>query len=475
MHKQVIGEHEARVAYALAQVIHHGRSMSAVLSEVASAGCASSAQPTQSAGNVSGTHMEPGGIAKLQAQSYAVLRQLPRLQKILDKLCKKPLSKKQTPLDCLLYLGLMQCLAGTRPAHAIVNNCVAASVVLKKTWAKGLVNACLRRFMREKIKLLHEVDQQQEAYYAHPQWWINAIKQDWPDAWKTILQENNQHPPCMLRVNALHSTRQQYAEKLSAAGIDFSFIKDTDYGICLQSPLPVDKIPGFFAGEVSMQDGAGQLLRSLLQNCFPQHKVTEAQGENTKAIRILDACAAPGSKTALMLEYFKAPLSCTALDKDAQRLERVRENLKRLKLPSKGVHLQAADAMDTASWWDNKPYHLILCDAPCSASGVIRRHPDIKILRRASDIEALQQQQLKLLQALWPCLAQGGVLIYATCSVFRGEGDHLLKSFIKQQRDAKLQSLAVAWGREVNACRYILPGDNKMDGFFYGALTKIAV
>lgn len=442
-----LGQAEAFVAQLLQQVVQYGRSF-AVVDEM-----------------LLKQRKFLAHQAKIKAQVYMVLRYYPRLKFILKLLCTRSLGKKQQAIACLLCLGLAQLMFETRSPHACVNACVQASLVLKQGWAKSFVNACLRRFIREKKHIMDQVHADQVALYAHPAWMVEQLQHDWPQRYKDILHANNQLAPMFLRVNQRIISRQCYLDALQQVDISAHPIEITSCGVSLDEPRGIDTLPGFFEGQMAVQDASGQLLTEILRSIAEQRNTFSPQ-------RVLDACCAPGSKACLLLEQLSGVEKMDLLDKDATRLQLVRENIQRLHLTDTQINIQCADATETDVWWDGVPYDFILCDAPCSGSGVIRRHPDIKILRRAADIDTLCAVQKKLLHRLWPCLASGGVLVYATCSVFHAENHMLIQEFCATQPDALQLQLDFAWGYEVGGCRYILPGEQRMDGFCYVVLYK---
>jgi 16S rRNA (cytosine967-C5)-methyltransferase len=400
--------------------------------------------------------LEPQGRALAQELSYGTLRWYPRLKFFLDRMLEKPLKRKEQPIESLLLLGLYQLDQLEIPPHAAVSETVAVTALLSKKWARGLVNALLRRFQRERDQLRTALEGDEAARYAHPQWLLQRLQQAWPERWQAIAAANNARPPMTLRNNARHQSREAYLQRLAEAGIAACAAPEAKQAITLKRPVSVDSLPGFFAGDVSVQDGAAQLAAQLLD---PQ------PGE-----RILDACAAPGGKSVHLLEHGGETVQLDALDIDSQRLARVAENLERAGVSARLVEGDAA-APDT--WWDGQPYDRILLDAPCSASGVIRRHPDIKLLRRQSDIENLVALQGTILRALWPLLRRGGILLYATCSVLPQENSEQVSRFLREQEDAQEIPIAAQWGIEVAAGRQIVPQQDGMDGFYYARIKKL--
>ncbi len=392
--------------------------------------------------------------ALTQELSYGVLRYYPRLAYLATRLLNKPLKRKDLDVQQLILIGLYQLIYLKVPAHAAVAETVAATRLLGKDWAAGLVNALLRGFQRGAAQLLAMADADPVARYAHPHWWLTQLQDDWPAHWQDILDANNQRPPMTLRVNVRRGSRDDYAALLQATG---SFAHPTPLApqaLTLEKPVDVAQLPGFGDGVVSVQDTAAQLAAPLLDL---------APGQ-----RVLDACSAPGGKTAHLLES-EPLLKVQALDSDAHRLTRVADTLDRLQLAAELCHGDAANPQD---WWDGKPFDRILLDAPCSGSGVIRRHPDIKLLRTAQDIVTLAQQQRRLLDALWPLLAQGGILLYATCSVLMAENQHNLARFLVTHADAREQPIETDWGHAQTPGRQLLPGEHGSDGFYYARLLK---
>lgn len=390
--------------------------------------------------------------AFIQAISFGVCRRYFYLDALAQSLLAKPLKEKDHDIYVLLLVGLFQLTDMRVPAHAAVAETVAAADDFKKTWAKSLLNAVLRKYQRqaEDIKL----NLSKEAYYDHPAWMMEKLKNDWPDDWKAILAANNQHPPFSLRVNQRHLSREQYLKKCAENNIAAHAIPETLSGIILAQAKDVADVPGFSTGDVSVQDGAAQIAASLLQLAPDQ--------------RILDACAAPGGKTAHILEL-QPGIELIAVDRDAERLKSVTENLQRLGLSAKVL---CADVGNIAEWWDGHLFDRILLDAPCSASGVIRRHPDIKLLRREEDVTKLMLWQKILLDTAWSLLKPGGLLVYATCSVFFEENAGLLSRFLQENADASEEKIQAAFGKDCVVGKQILPGMLGMDGFYYGCLRK---
>jgi len=392
--------------------------------------------------------------AFLQAVCYGVCRWYFRLDAILNKLFAKPLKAKDRDIHGLLLIGLYQLIEMRVPQHAALAETVSAAIHFKKKWAKEFINAVLRNYQRSADEINQAIQTESVAFYAHPAWLIERLMHDWPNDWQAILIANNQHPPFALRVNRQKNSREGYLQKLTVQHIAAYPISETGAGIMLAQPIHVQQLPGFTRGEISVQDGAAQLAAELVMPLLGD--------------RILDACAAPGGKTAHLLELHP-DMELIAIDRDAKRLQRVYENLERLQL---SATLICADAGDPETWWDGKQFDRILLDAPCSASGVIRRHPDIKLLRQAGDVVNLVNEQRRLLTALWPLLKPGGFMVYVTCSVFPEENTCLVESFMRTNRDAKEEKIQCSWGKECVVGRQILPGMHSMDGFYFACLRK---
>ncbi len=386
---------------------------------------------------------------------YGVVRWLPRLQACLDMLLEKPLRKKEIVVRAVLLLGVYQLMYTRVAEHAAVAESVSLVRRVRKAWAAGLVNGCLRNFQRRRSRLTADLDHCDEGRYAHASWLVNATRDAWPHQWQQILDGNNEKPPLSLRVNARLCSRQDYLAVLSSNNIEAYPIAHTGHGLRLHQARDVDTIPGFGDGMVSVQDGAAQLAAGLL--------------DLRPGMRVLDACAAPGGKSAHILEREPAVGELVAVDRDRDRLLRVQQNLQRLALEATVV---CADACAPGDWWNGELFHRILIDAPCSGFGVIRRHPDIKLHRRPGDIEEMAATQIRLLVALWPLLAPRGRLLYATCSYLPRENDHILAEFLAKHPDATDGPIQYAWGRATKHGRQVLPGEDTMDGFYYALLGK---
>jgi 16S rRNA (cytosine967-C5)-methyltransferase len=384
----------------------------------------------------------------LQDISYGTLRFLGQLDAILDRLLERP--PKDSRIRDLLRVALFQ-LVHTRAApHAIVDHAVRACVLLSSPAAKGLVNAVLRNFLRKRESLIAEAQQTDVGRYSHPQWWIDKLREQDPAHAEVILENANRHPPLTLRVNARRGSVEAYLARLDAEGLAARALGGS--AVVLERPVPVERLPGFAQGDVSVQDASAQYAAPLL--------------DVQPGSRVLDACAAPGGKTAHILEIVDADL--VALDNDPSRLERVQSNLTRLHLNARVI---CGDAAQPAAWWDGVAYDRILADVPCSASGVVRRHPDIKWLRRPDDIARFAARQSEILDALWQPLAIDGKLLYVTCSVFREENHEQIERFLARHRDARHLTLPGPHTNAQQLAGRILP-DEQHDGFFYALLQK---
>jgi len=395
----------------------------------------------------------------VQALGFEVLRHLGRAQVLRQLLALRPPAPWLDALLCTTLALLWQTDRVHYDAFTLVDQAVEA--VKRDARLKpqaGFVNACLRRFLRERDVLLAQSQRDPLARWNHPLWWIERLQKDWPDHWQAILQADAQQPPMVLRVNARWGTPQAFLAQLRQAGLDGHIC--AAQGVQLATACPVQQLPGFAQGWVSVQDSGAQIAAPLLLAQLP---------DDTKGVRVLDACAAPGGKTAHLLELSDAAV--TALDVDPLRCQRIHQNLTRLGL---AATVLAADAADPHAWWDGEPFDAILLDAPCSAAGIVRRHPDIVWLRRPTDIDQLAAQQAHLLTRLWPLLKPGGHMLYCTCSVFRAEGQQQMAAFLASNTQA----------RQLPAPGHLLPGDGERgttshdnpvgghDGFYYALLQK---
>ena len=375
-----------------------------------------------------------------------------RFDVALQGMLERPLRERDTDIRTLLVLGIVQLEILHMPAHAAVAATVEATRALRKPAFAGLVNALLRRWLRERETGVAALDADAGARHAHPRWLIDAIAADWPEPAEAVLAANNVPAPLWLRVNRRRIARADFAAQMTAAGVASRVPEAVPDALVLDSSLDVTALPGYAQGLFSVQDGAAQQAATLLDLHAGQ--------------RVLDACAAPGGKSAHILEM--ADVELTALDSDARRLPRLRENLRRLGL-SAAVHV--GDAADPRSWWDERPFDRILIDAPCSATGIIRRQPDVKLHRRATDIPGLTAVQARLLDALWPLLARGGRLVYATCSVLADENSRQTDVFVARHADARPVAPALPWHAAGTGAQN-LPGEFGMDGFFYAIVDK---
>ena len=386
--------------------------------------------------------------------AYGVLRWLNALEWAAAQLLQRPLKRKDRDIQRLVLLGIFQLWKDGTPPHAAINETAGCARLLGKSWAVGLINAVLRRFKREQEKLLTGLKSQPDRF-AHPGWLLEALQKDWPESWESIVDANNRQSPMWLRLNAGHDISMSI-KALEEDGLQVYPHRVAAQGLRIEPARPVSGIPGFREGRLSVQDPAAQLAADLL--------------DPDAGHRVLDACAAPGGKTSHLLEATEG-LQLVALDRSKTRLQRVQENLDRLGLFAR-AKLIAADASLPDDWWDGKPFDRILLDAPCTATGVIRRHPEIKWLRDPDQVQEVGILQASLLRALWPLLAPGGILVYATCSVLQAENSDQVGNFLCDTADAEHLPLDVDWGREVEFGRQILPGDEDMDGFYYARLRK---
>jgi 16S rRNA (cytosine967-C5)-methyltransferase len=396
--------------------------------------------------------------ALLRLLCYGALRHHWRLQFWIRRLLDRPLKPRDSVINALLAIGLYQLTETRIPDHAVVSQTVEAARLLRRPKLTGLLNAVLRRFLREDVA--SAVPDSDEAAHDHPQWLIDALRKDWPAHSDAILAANNARAPMWLRVDASRATAADYVQQLGEAGIGAEAFAAIDGAVKLAEPQPVDELPGFAEGLVSVQDAAAQLAAPWL-----------LQGNGR---RVLDACAAPGGKSGHLLELGGPDIDLTSVDRDPQRLRAVEDTLERL---GRTATLAAGDASTPQAWWDGTAFDAILLDAPCSATGVIRRHPDIKLLRRDTDIAPLADLQRRLLDALWPLLAPGGRLLYVTCSVLAAENDEVVRPFIEATADAReddsLQNNNIRDVMQRKACGYqVLPGTADLDGFYYACLVK---
>ena len=426
-------------AASLLMAVRDGQSMTAALEDVDQA-------------------LRPG----VQALAFHVLRWLGRAEALRQQLARRPPPPEADALLCVaLALGWSE-VDAPYTMHTLVDQTVEAAKRSEATRHQAsFINGCLRRFPREQGALVALTEKSPQAVWNHPQWWIDQVRHDHPAHWQTILQANNSRAPLILRVNQRKTTQAKYLQALSAINIEASPVGEN--GVILAAARPVTALPGFAEGHFSVQDAAAQLAAPLLLQGFP------AAGESSARLRILDACAAPGGKTAHLLEL--ADCEVTALDIDARRCERIAQNLRRLGLQADIV---VGDAGQPDAWWDGRPYDAILLDAPCTASGIVRRHPDVRWLRRPSDIGQLAGIQAHLLKALWPLVKPGGRLLYCTCSVFRAEGDQQIQTFLAHHTEALLMPSPGHLLPQSGVAATLFP-DNLLrehDGFYFALLEK---
>jgi 16S rRNA (cytosine967-C5)-methyltransferase len=399
---------------------------------------------------------EPRDRALIQQLCYGTLRGYFRLDGVLQQTLQKKLKRKDSDIHALLLIGLHQLYDMRTPDHAALSSTVEACRTLKKPWATGLVNGILRRCLRESEHLFAQLDEAQRA--SHPPWLLHSLQAAWPEQWPDIVEANNSHPPMCLRVNRRKASREDYLRQLEQQGFAAQACTFSEVGVRLEAPVDVELLPGFARGLVSVQDEAAQLAAALL---------APAPGD-----RVLDACSAPGGKTCHLLELQPAIATMVAMDSEAARLRRVNENLARLELDAQVIE---GDARHPPAQLEPASFDRILVDAPCSGSGVIRRHPDIKLLRRADDIPALAATQVDILGGVWPLLREGGTLLYATCSVLPEENLEVVTKFIAQQGDAVLQPISAEWGVDAGGARQLLSAATGTDGMFYALLRKQGV
>jgi 16S rRNA (cytosine967-C5)-methyltransferase len=421
----------------VAEVAHRGRTLDAVLAETFAGAPA------------------PAERALIQEMAYGTLRWFHQLAAIAALFLEKPLKPKDADVHALLLLGLYQLRHMRVAPHAAVKETVEAAAALGKPRTKGLLNACLRAYLRAPVRVRTLLEKDPVAAYSHPAWLIESLRHDHPDTWPRILAANNERPPMTLRVNFLRSSRAAYLERLRAADLAARAHDAVDSAVVLDSPVAVTELPGFAEGLVSVQDAAAQLAAVLLD---------ARAGE-----RVLDACAAPGGKTAHILERGPRLAELMALDMDPARAALIEDNLNRLRLSAR---VRVGDASTPAAWWEGRAFDRILADVPCSATGVIRRHPDIKLRRTPGDLPKLIENQARLLDGLWPLLRPGGKLLYVTCSVLAGENEDRVGAFLAQHEDATECALPTGAGAPRRRGRQILPGEEGMDGFYYACLRK---
>lgn len=387
---------------------------------------------------------------------YGVTRWYWRLESFAHSLLHKPLRNKDADLMSLILVGLYQLWKLDVPHHAAINETVDACNQLQKTWAKNLVNAVLRGYLRKQDVLDEGISE--AARYSHPDWLVRHVRNAWPDYWQTILSANNERAPMVLRVNVQRMDRARYIEELDACGIVGNCDHLSEHGVVLAEPVSVHTLPGFAEGWVSVQDSAAQWAAQILPL--------------SKGQRVLDACAAPGGKLTHILELYPEAGRVLAIDSNAERLGKIRENLQRI---SVDADLMVADARQTENWWDGNQFDCVVVDAPCTGSGVLRRRPDIKHLRRATDLSATVEIQMQILSRLWEIVVPGGYLLYITCSIFPEENRHQVEKFSKQHDDVEFSTLQPPAGLCDAFGVQTLPGVHETDGFYFSLMHKRAV
>ena len=431
---------QLQVAAAVVQAVRAGRSLTAELASVT-------------------PELRPG----VQALTFQVMRQLGRAMALREKLANKAPPPAADALLCTALALSWQGDDAPYPVHTLVNQAVEAARQQRQTQPQsGFINGCLRRFLRERETLVAETDNDPQARWNHPRWWVTRVQDEYPEDWQKLLDMAQQPAPMSLRVDTRHHSVAEYQAQLLVIGLATQAVGAS--GLQLERAVPVHQLPGFAQGHVSVQDAAAQVAAPLL-----------LQGrEAGQAWRILDACAAPGGKTGHLLACYPNA-QVLALDVDAERCQRIAENLQRLGAQNEArAEVRAADAAQPAQWWDGVAFDAILLDAPCTASGIVRRHPDVRWLRRPGDSAQLAQTQARLLKALWPLLAPGGRLLYCTCSVFRAEGDDTVQAFLQRNTDARM----------LPSPGHLIPGKiptglpvkhnalGEHDGFYYALLEK---
>lgn len=394
--------------------------------------------------------------ALAQEISYGVLRWYFRFLPIVDRLLHRPMNAADLDLKVLLMAALHELEHLRTPDHAAVSEAVEGTRLLGKPWASGLINALLRRFQKEREQLMADVLRDPSVRFAHPLWLIRELQRDWPDQWEQILLRSNERPPMDIRLNLGRCPRSRYVQELAGAGIPSRPSALTESGLRLETAVNVQVLPGFERGLVTVQDLAAQLAAPLL-DAHPGH-------------RVLDACAAPGGKATHVLELCPEIAELVAVDRGADRVDLLARTLKRLQLSATIID---GDASAPGQWWDGRQFDRILLDAPCSATGVIRRHPDIKVLRQESQLPRLEQLQSGLLQGLWPLLAQGGRLLYVTCSLLRRENDWQIENFTARHKDVRVIPVNAPWGIATARGRQTLPSLDDTDGFYYALLERL--
>lgn len=394
--------------------------------------------------------------AFVQACCFGVLRHREYCDAIANILLNTPIKAKEGIVHCLLLVGIYQILMTEVPHYAAVSETVSATRLLKKNWASGLINKVLKRLATDKSSIIKALPKTAPVLYSHPAWLVNRIKKAWPTEAENIFSANNSQPPMTLRINKTLTTTDAYLKELKQLDINADTLNIAPSAIQLAKAVPVSLLPSFEKGYCYLQDITGQLINQII----------------TPGKRTLDACAAPGSKSTGLLEQWGDAINLVALDIDESRLSKVKDNITRLQLNQTNVTCMVGDACAPNTWWDKKHFDTILCDAPCSATGVIRRHPDIKYLRRHDDIATLAKQQLALLSSLWNQLAQGGQLLYTTCSILPDENEAVIAAFLSTHADAHTVPLSFTIGSTQKHGWQVLPEKNGPDGFYYALIKK---
>lgn len=425
----------AAAAQVLAQILQHQGSLSSLLP-------------------VAALKVPDNDRALLQELCFGVCRYHPQLQAYTELLVQKPLRAKDSDVQALLLLGLYQLLHTRIPDHAAIGETVEVTRQIKKPWATNLVNGVLRQFQRDPSSLTEKLDINLAFRTNHPAWLEGMLRKSWPAHFEDAIAANNQHPPFTLRLNTRVLSRDQYLTQLADSGIQAKATTYSPYGVTLEAACDPRNLPEFNEGWISVQDEAAQLTADLL--------------DLSPGLRILDACAAPGGKTGHLLER-EPTAKVVALDVEERRLQRVRENLGRLQV---SADIRCGDGTRPEDWWDGEAFDRILLDAPCSATGIIRRHPDIKVLRTPEDIPRLADLQGRLLDSLWPLLKPGGTLLYATCSVMPRENTRVIEAFLARQPEASCPPMDFAWGVAQTCGRQLLPQITGHDGFYYAVVHK---
>jgi 16S rRNA (cytosine967-C5)-methyltransferase len=425
----------AAAAQVLAQILQHQGSLSSLLP-------------------VAALKVPDNDRALLQELCFGVCRYHPQLQAYTELLVQKPLRAKDSDVQALLLLGLYQLLHTRIPDHAAIGETVEVTRQIKKPWATNLVNGVLRQFQRDPSSLTEKLDINLAFRTNHPAWLEGMLRKSWPAHFEDAIAANNQHPPFTLRLNTRVLSRDQYLTQLADSGIQAKATTYSPYGVTLEAACDPRNLPGFNEGWIGVQDEAAQLTADLL--------------DLSPGLRILDACAAPGGKTGHLLER-EPTAKVVALDVEERRLQRVRENLGRLQV---SADIRCGDGTRPEDWWDGEAFDRILLDAPCSATGIIRRHPDIKVLRTPEDIPRLADLQGRLLDSLWPLLKPGGTLLYATCSVMPRENTRVIEAFLTRQPEASCPPMEFAWGVAQTCGRQLLPQITGHDGFYYAVVHK---